>query len=94
MIRSHPWSRYEVQRARPPAYRRRLLLLLPFVAFLLYIVLHFVGVDWSDVQTIALLDLAGQRWEFHWAPTQVITALQHRDLDTGLVNNLIQIRWR
>jgi hypothetical protein len=94
MIRSYPWSRYEVRRARPPARRRRLLLLIPFVAFLLYIVLHFVGVDWSDVQTIGLLDLAGQRWEFYWAPDSVITAVQHRALDTDLVTNLIQIRWR
>jgi hypothetical protein len=94
MIRSYPWSRYEVRRARPPARRLRLLLLIPFAAFLLYLGLHFVGVDWSHGQTIALLDLAGQRWEFHWAPAQVITAVQHRALDTDIVTNLIQIRWR
>jgi hypothetical protein len=93
MIRSHPWSRYEVQRARPQS-RRRLLLLIPFAAFLLYIVLHFVGVDWSHVQSIGLLELAGPRWEFYWAPAQVITAVQHHDLDTGNITNLIQIRWR
>jgi hypothetical protein len=94
MIRSYPWSRYEVQRARPPARRRRLLLLLPLMAFLLYLVLHLVGVDWSNVQTIGLLELAGQRWELYWAPDSVITAFQHHELDTGIVNNLIQIRWR
>ena len=93
MIRSDPWSRYQVQRPRPPV-RRRMLLLIPLVVLLLYVVLHFVGVDWTHTQAIPLVDLGGQRWEVLWVPDTVITGVQHHQLGTGQITNLIQVRWR
>src|SRR5690349_21702128 len=62
MIRSDPWSRYQVQRDRRPV-RRRMLLVIPLVVLLLYVAVHFVGVDWTQAQAIPLVDLGGQRWE-------------------------------
>jgi hypothetical protein len=93
MIRSDPWSRYQVQRARP-ATRRRILLLIPFALLLLYVAVHFVGVDWTHIQAIPLVDLGGQRLEVLWVPDTVVTGFQHHQLGTGQITNLIQIRWR
>lgn len=93
MIRSDPWSRYQIRRASPPV-RRRMLLLIPFVVLLLYVAVHFVGVDWTHTQAIPLVDLGGQRWEVLWVPDTVITGFQHHHLGTDQVDNLLQIRWR
>lgn len=93
MIRSSPWSRYDVARLRPRP-RRRLLLLLPLAALLVYLVALAAGVDWTHLQTLPLLDLAGHRWELYWAPDAATTALWHHDLAADQVTNLIQIRWR
>ena len=95
MIRSYPWSRYEVRQARPPRRRwRLLLLLLPFALVLGYLALHLLGVNWTHAQAVPLLDLAEQRWELYWAPDQIITALQHHDLRSDVVSNLVLVRWR
>ena len=95
MIRSDPWSRYRVQRDRPPV-RRRILLVIPLVVLLLlfYVAVHFVGVDWTQTQAIPLVDLGGQRWEVLWMPDTLVTGLQHHQLGTVDVTNLIQVRWR
>ena len=93
MIRSDPWSRYQVQRDRRPV-RRRMLLVIPLVVLLLYVAVHFVGVDWAHTQAIPLLDLGEQRWEVLWVPDTVITGFQHHHLGTGQTTNLLQVRWR
>ena len=93
MIRSSPWSRYEMYRAHP-TFRRRVLLLIPLVLLVAYLGLHFVGLDWSHPQTVDLLQIDHQRWEFYWSPDQVITGLQSDDVPAGQVSNLIQVRWR
>jgi hypothetical protein len=93
MIRSDPWSRYQVLRDRRPV-RRRMLLVIPLVVLLLYVAVHFVGVDWTQAQAIPLVDLAGQRWEVLWVPDTVVTGFQHHHLGTGEVTNLLQVRWR
>jgi hypothetical protein len=92
MIHSSHWSRYNVARERPRP-RRRLLLLLPLAALLVYVLTLVAGVDWAHTQTIPLLDLAGQRWEFYWAPEPPTTALWQHDLGRNLVTNLLQVRW-
>jgi hypothetical protein len=93
MIRSYPWSRYDVARERPRP-RRQLLLLIPLAALLLYGCLLFATIDWSQAQTMPLLDLAGQRLAFYWAPDPPTTALWHAGSIQDQLTNLVQIRWR